>query len=260
MLHRTAEWLFRAAGNHQGRTRMSGSGRLSTGQPPRALMLATGEEVPRGQSLRARLLIVDLKLGEVDRLLLNECQKAAQEGRMAAAMGAFLTWVAERYEELQERMRTRARETRNETMSYRSHARLRAILRELQAGWEIWLQFALEAGGIDGREQVELADQVRRALGELAVLQAPYQTAGEPTLRFVALLRVALATGGPHVEDRQRRVPERHHHGAGDASRVAASGSRPAPGSGGLIVATCTSIRRPTMRWPRRRPGWNGSL
>ena len=48
----------------------------------------------------------------------------------------------------------------------------------------------------------------RRTLGELAVLQAPYQTAGDPAWRFVALPRVALATGGAHVEDRLRKVPE----------------------------------------------------
>jgi hypothetical protein len=54
-LQSTAERLFRGAGNHQGRSRMSGSGRLRTTQTPRALVLATGEEVPRGQSLRARI-------------------------------------------------------------------------------------------------------------------------------------------------------------------------------------------------------------
>ena len=38
------------------------------------------------------------------------------------------------------------------------------------------------------------------------MLPAPYQTAGEPARS--GLLRVALATGGAHVEGRLRRVPE----------------------------------------------------
>ena len=68
-----AERLFRAAGNHQGRSRMRGNGHLHAPHPPRGLVLATGEEVPRGQSIRARLLIVELRPAEVDRSRLSLC-------------------------------------------------------------------------------------------------------------------------------------------------------------------------------------------
>src|SRR5712691_2486196 len=54
-LNGVAERLFRAAGNQQGRSRLGGNGRLSALKPPRALVLATGEEVPPGHSIRARL-------------------------------------------------------------------------------------------------------------------------------------------------------------------------------------------------------------
>lgn len=52
---------------------MSGNGRLRASRPPRALLLATGEEVPRGQSPRARMLIVELGPTEVDRAVLSFC-------------------------------------------------------------------------------------------------------------------------------------------------------------------------------------------
>jgi hypothetical protein len=58
-----AERLFRAAGNHQGRSRMRGDGRVHAPHPSRGLVLATGEEVPRGQSIRARLLMVGMRPG-----------------------------------------------------------------------------------------------------------------------------------------------------------------------------------------------------
>ena len=103
-LQGTAERLFRAAGNRQGRSRMSGKG-LRSSRPPRALVLATGEQVPRGQSLRARMLIVELRPTEVNRVVLSACQNAARQGQLAAAMGAFLSWMAERYEEVQQRLR-----------------------------------------------------------------------------------------------------------------------------------------------------------
>ena len=49
-LNSIAERLFRATGNQQGRSRLGGNGRLSAPKPPRALVLATGEEVPRGRA------------------------------------------------------------------------------------------------------------------------------------------------------------------------------------------------------------------
>jgi hypothetical protein len=78
-----AERLFRATGNHQGRSRMGGGGRLLAPHPPRGLVLATGEEVPRGQSIRARLLIVGLRPAEVDRSPfgpVSECGTAGTTG------------------------------------------------------------------------------------------------------------------------------------------------------------------------------------
>ena len=72
---------------------MGGNGRLRARQPPRALVLATGEEVPRGQSIRARLLIVNVAPGDVDPATLSECQRAGQQGQLAASVGGFLCWV-----------------------------------------------------------------------------------------------------------------------------------------------------------------------
>ena len=55
-LHGIAERLFRAAGNHQGRAEWAARG---VGAPPATTCTGAGdgEEVPRGHSLRARLLM-----------------------------------------------------------------------------------------------------------------------------------------------------------------------------------------------------------
>jgi hypothetical protein len=100
------------------------------------------------------------------------------------------------------------RELQSRGLPYASHARLPAALAELQGAWEIWLQFALEAGAVGSGEQVELAHRMSRALDELAVQQAPYQVANDPALRFVALLNAALAGGRAHVADRLGGPPE----------------------------------------------------
>jgi hypothetical protein len=209
-LHGIAERLFRASGNHQGRSRMGGRGQLRASRPPRTLLLATGEEVPRGHSLRARLLIVELKRGEVDRATLNRCQRAGEDGRLAVAMGGYLAWIACRYEELQGRLHKRVCELRSLAHDDSSpiHARLPVTLAELQTGWEIGLQFASDIGAISSREQAQLERRGRTALAELAVLQAPHHQVSDPALRFLSLLQVALADGHAHVADRLGRTPD----------------------------------------------------
>jgi hypothetical protein len=204
-----AERLFRSAGNRQGRSRMNGGGRLCEVQAPRALVLATGEEVPRGESLRARLLIVELAPGEVDRAALSESQAEAQQGQLASALGAFLSWISRRYEEVQQQLDSRVRQLRNQGQrATKTHARLPSAVAQLQSAWEVWLQFALEVGAISASQQLRLEQRSARALEELAVLQAQYQEASDPALRFLSLLHAALASGRAHVVDRQGQAPQ----------------------------------------------------
>jgi hypothetical protein len=207
LLHGVAERLFRAVGNHQGRNRMGSNGQLRSSQSPRALLLATGEEVPRGQSLRARLLMVEVQPGDVNRSSLNECQSVGQRGQFAASMAAFISWIAGRYEQLQQLIDQRVRELRNH-YTRAVHARLPTTLAQLQCGFEIWLQFAHEVGAIEPTERAKLEQRNAQALTELAALQVKYYQASDPALRFISLLGAALACGSGHVTDRSGKPPE----------------------------------------------------
>jgi hypothetical protein len=207
-LQSIAERLFRAVGNQQGRSRMVGNVRLQQGCPPRALLLATGEEVPHGSSIRARLLIVEVALGEVDRSTLSECQRSGDEGHLAGSMGAFLSWIAGRYDELQQRLQTRSLEIRSQGRGRAIHARLPAALAELQSGFEMWLDFAFETGAIGAEERMEFDQRCALAFQELAALQIRYHQASDPALRFIGLLKAFLACGHAHVADRRGTAPE----------------------------------------------------
>jgi hypothetical protein len=126
---------------------------------------------------------------------------------LAESMGAFLRWIARNYEERQQRLEARALEIRNQGYGRAIHARLPAALAELQSGWELFLEFAHEVGAIGRAEQKELEERGRRAFAHLCALQAKYQEANDPALRFVALLRAALALGRAHVADRRGKAP-----------------------------------------------------
>lgn len=92
--HRDAERVLRAQGNHAGRQRMTATATLRADKPPRGLVLSTGEDVPRGQSARARALILDVGPGTVRWDKMTRCQREAADGEYAAALSGFVRWLA----------------------------------------------------------------------------------------------------------------------------------------------------------------------
>ncbi|MGE5620090.1 MAG: hypothetical protein ACM3US_12635 [Sphingomonadaceae bacterium] len=85
-LNRDAERRFRGQGNQAGRRRMTADASLRQGKPPRGLLLSTGEDSPRGQSLRARLLILELDPGDIDWARVGICQSHAADGVYARSL------------------------------------------------------------------------------------------------------------------------------------------------------------------------------
>jgi hypothetical protein len=123
-------------------------------------------------------------------------------------MGAFVIWIASRYEERQERRQARALVIRSQGYGRAIHARLPATLAELQSAWELFLEFAREVGAINQQEAEELEGRRQRAFTQLCPLQAKHQNASDPALRFLALLQAGLACGRAHVADRRGGAPE----------------------------------------------------
>src|SRR5262249_32492194 len=82
-LHAAAERLLRGQANHAGRQRMNADASLRPEMYPRGLILATGEDVPSGHSLRARMVVVEIGKGDVDLGRLTQLQAAAEAGTLA---------------------------------------------------------------------------------------------------------------------------------------------------------------------------------
>jgi hypothetical protein len=106
--HKEADRLFRAQGNRSGRQRLRPDGRIKTAKPPRGLILSTGEDIPRGHSLRARLLVVEVGAEDVNFERLTACQQNAAAGLYARAMAVYLKWLAPQFEAIKARLKTEA--------------------------------------------------------------------------------------------------------------------------------------------------------
>jgi hypothetical protein len=197
-MHREADRLLRAQGNRAGRQRMRADGGLRPAKPPRGLVLSTGEDVPRGQSLRARLLALELAPGELDWSRLTACQQQAAAGRYAGALAGYVRWLAPRYAGVRDGLRAEVAALRDRISSEGLHARTPGIVADLAVGWRHWLDYALAVGAVDAAERETLDHRVWAALREAGANQAGYLAAAEPSGHFLRLLAGTLASGRAH--------------------------------------------------------------
>src|SRR5207244_1102173 len=101
-LHAKADRVLRGQGNNSGRQRLGRDAAPKAETAPRGLILGTGEDVPRGHSLRARLMVLEFEDGTVDELRLTKAQDDAADGLYAKAMAGFVSWLAARYERVRD--------------------------------------------------------------------------------------------------------------------------------------------------------------
>jgi hypothetical protein len=193
-LHRKADRLFRGQGNAAGRGRLRADGTPRPTRTPRGMVLSTGEDVPRGQSLRARVLVVEAPrdgTGALDWPKLTGCQGDAAAGWYAQAMAGFLRWLAPRYGEVRQRLREEIAALREQAYQSGQHRRTPDIVANLAAGFHYFLTFAQEAGAVDQSQAGTLWHRCWEALGEVAA---------------------AISSGRAHLSD-----------GEGDAPKLAAA-------------------------------------
>jgi hypothetical protein len=214
-LHAAADRVLRAVGNHAGRSRLDSTAKLRGPKPPRAVILSTGEDIPRGQSIRARMLILEIAKGGIKTDELTACQNDAQQGLYAIAMGGFIQWAAGSYEENHAAFDAKVLEYRAMALRNAAHARTPDIVANLQAAFELFLDFAVASGGLDEKQRNCLAARSWEALREAASSQAKHQTATEPTARFLALLRSLISSGRAHLEARMGGAPARSPESCG---------------------------------------------
>jgi hypothetical protein len=175
-----ADRLLRAQGNRSGRHRLGGEGMLRLAAPPRELILSTGEELPKGLSLRARIVAVEVALGDVDWSAVTACQKAASEGGYVQALAAFVRWVAGKRAAVLDSVRQRTESLRAQGFGLdRGHKRSLGNLASLVAAWEVFVSFAAERGAAGAGEAEALGGEARAVFDALAKEQAEVQLARE---------------------------------------------------------------------------------
>jgi hypothetical protein len=201
--HALAERVIRAQGNQAGRGRCQADGSLRPTRAPRGLICATGEDAPRGESLRARLLSLPVEadaLGDLGRL--TPFQRDAAAGLYAQALAGFLRWLAPRFAAIRARLKREHAELRDRARANGQHARTPGIVAELALGWRYFLAFAADSGAVTSAEREERFGRAWEALGEAAEEQAAGIRAQDPARRFLELVAAAVASGRAYLASR----------------------------------------------------------
>ncbi len=202
-LHRKADRIFRGAGNRAGRKRMYSDGTLRQELFPRGVVVASGEDIPSGHSLRARLFIIEMQKGDIDLKALTAAQQKARQGIFAGTMAAFLKWLSPQIDELKETLPARQKELRDDIREQTkvAHDRIPDIQANLLLGWEMFLKFAEESGAITAGEKAEVFGEAWGDLNILAEKQADFQRHEDPGERFLELIAAAIRSGDAYLKD-----------------------------------------------------------
>lgn len=224
-MHRDADRLFRAQGNRQGRRRLDQDLNPVADKPPRGLMLSTGEDIPKGHSLRARAVLLEVSKGTVDWKALTRCQSDAAQGRYAAAMTGFIGWLAPRYDAIQARIRASTDARRQTSAGPIGHGRTAENVHQLRLGYDLLLEFAAEVGAISSKERADLAQRGEAVWPILGGSQRVHLEDSDQALRFLELLDQAISSGRAHVAGMNGMPPAGDHQPSAWGWRQVTTGS-----------------------------------
>lgn len=212
-LNQTAERIFRSQGNRSGRGRLDSEMKARPEYFPRGLVLSTGEDLPKTQSIRARLLVIEFDEGDLNFDLLTDAQNAAQDGAFVKAMTGYIQWVATQAHELKASLLERHHELRRKFSASGLHKRAPEIAAGLMMAFETFLDFAKDKKAITENQGRELQEKMMRALAEAIEAQQPFQSSEDPAIRFLSLIGGSFISGRAHLADAKSGLAPR------DASR-----------------------------------------
>jgi hypothetical protein len=207
-MRRVCAELLRSQGNHSGRTGGTPSGGLRKDIYPRGHIIGTGEDLPEGRSMRARVVVVAYteKLNPAMSAKLTPMQDAARNGIFARLNASFIQWlcVNNRIEELLKTRKSKVADLRGEwpelLQGAKVHSRTATNFASLERTWRIFLDYAVDKG-LETREAANaFLAEIRDALLICAKAQAPWLADSDPATRFVHLVGVALTSGKAHLE------------------------------------------------------------
>ncbi|MFC3833350.1 MULTISPECIES: hypothetical protein [Deinococcus] len=198
--------IIAAVGEGGGRMRGATDGSVRGGEYPRGVVMITGELSVARLSDVARTVTV-----EIDEPLITprtsaayrEAQRLAANGLYAAAMSAYIAWIARHKEALYGR--AYIRDIRDPLRwlfeASRAHNRTPDNIADLAGAWRVYLTFACEAGAVSATEAQAYWRRVVAALREMSTDQATHLSESDPVRSTLRIIQTLLLTQRIYLAD-----------------------------------------------------------
>jgi hypothetical protein len=190
-LENLAQQLTRAYGDRTGRGRMTSNLTSRVSYPPRGMALATGEEMPSGESTMARHFILEMSVKTVRKDKLREAQD--QKHLLGQAMKGYLEWLSPQLDSLPIELLQQFNQLRDKAQKEGRHPRLPEAVALLYLGFNFFLEFCISLQVLSEEEGTKLAEEAWNTLNLIIETQSEIIKEQQPVSKFFGILQELLA-------------------------------------------------------------------
>ncbi|MDC0740919.1 DNA polymerase [Polyangium mundeleinium] len=185
--HKKGAQLVRHVGNGSSRGRLKSDCTARPDRPCRALVLSTGEDLPKGESIQARLVAIHMSKEDINLDALTRLQANAH--RLPHAMAAYVEWLIPQMPQLEVEVKKKFQELRDEMQQKYGHLRAPAAMAHLLVGAYYFTEFAKDLGVMSDEDAKGYIDEARAALLANYREQVRATEQSNPGHRFLEVLR-----------------------------------------------------------------------
>lgn len=206
-LNSKVDQAFRGFANNTGRGTLTADRKERASYVSRGMVIATGEDLPPIKSLRARLVIVELREGDILPDNLTPFQRNAAEGLYRQVMANYLEWLSKDMVEYKATLREMINGERDRFLANArikgiklSHSRAASDFGSLMVGLSLFCAFIDETKTLTRTERQAFFDKAKNALINLIESQTDQHGEEDEVDKFVSLLQSALNAGRCHLK------------------------------------------------------------
>ncbi|WP_374000316.1 hypothetical protein [Bdellovibrio bacteriovorus] len=205
-LYAKAERVIRAVGNNSSRSRLNGDFKMQRTVRPRATPIGTAEEIPRGHSILGRMVINEVKPGEVIPENLTLVQEAGRKGYFVSLQRRYISYLS-RTPPSKMAVRELRSSLASKFMGIGGHSRGPENLANYALGWSFFFKFLVFESVISEADAERRMNEVIEIMRMVGMEQSQYVKQADSVEEFFAHLRYSLSTGHSYIVDKDGGRP-----------------------------------------------------
>lgn len=195
-----AQRLIRSYSNRTGRGRLNADTTDKGRYEPRGMLLITGEELVTLQSTLARLMVINISEGDIDKNRLTEIQQKTH--LLPHAMASFVIWVKDHIQDIQVTFKAKFPELRAKAYKDGIHKKLPEQVAFLQFALETVISWIVDKGVMTKDEAAKLSREGWNIFLELCTEQSQRILREDPIEKFFEILRTLITQNKVKIKNK----------------------------------------------------------